>query len=201
MMKNPYEELAKMFKENENRNYLGAMLAEVIEPLPNLKLKLLNGSMELDREIDGDNIFIARTITNRLDIDITFKDFESKSNTFENGTSSNNQYKNLTADGGAVTHPAPVPDLVGKSPNGQVPPVISSAQFSSGNIQEIKTSKHKNEKENKEKGKYKAQFLISLKKGEKVLVIPDESETQFFIVDVFDNLKEVSLEWEYYQKS
>lgn len=116
MNDNPYDKLANMFEENRNKNYLGALLAEVIEPLPNLKLKLLNGAMEIDRDIEGDNIFIARSITNRLDIDITFKDFESVKNIHET-------IKGLGVSGvdGAINFKAPVEGILGK----QTPPYAS----------------------------------------------------------------------------
>lgn len=198
-MSNAFVGLAKLFKDRENKEKIGPFIAKVVEPMPNLKLKALDGHIELNYDEIGDNIFISRTLTNRIDIDVTFKEFESKNNKFEKGTSTSNEYKSLSANGGSVVHPAPVVDNMGHS--GVLPPNISSINLPSGNVTEIKTSNHKNEKENKEKGKLKAQFLITLKKDERLLIIPNEEEDQFFIVDVFEPIKEVSDKWEYYQKS
>lgn len=181
---NPYTGFANMFKENENKTYLGAMLAEVVSPLPNLKLKLLNGAMELDHEIEGDNIFIARSITNRIDIDVTFKDFESQKNVHKIKNGIKLAFKNFKALGGKFIHPT------------LQPPTIIEIESPAGNFDELSS-----ELEQKKKGKYKMQTLVSLKAGEKVLVIPNETEDQWFIVDVLEPLKEVQLEWEYYQKS
>lgn len=191
MNNNPFEELAKKINENKNKDYLGTMIAEVIEPLPNLKLKLLNGAMELDSEIEGDQIFIARSITNRIDVDVTFKQFESESNFHKTKTT----LKNFMASGGEVVHPKPSESPSG-APNTPLPPAVVKASFPNVTIDELNSKIA-----TKEKGKMKAQFLVTLKKGDKVLVITNETEDQFFIVDVMDPLKEVKTEWEYYQKS
>ncbi|WP_156299015.1 DUF2577 family protein [Streptobacillus canis] len=187
MDNNPFEELAKMFKANENRSYLGTMIAEVIDPLPNLKLKLLNGAMEIDHEIEGDQIFIARSITNRIDIDVTFEKFESQGNIHKIKDGIKLAFKNLKAAAANIVHIAPP-----SPPN----PVVTDLSVPSGNMDEFSSKMA-----TKEKGKFKAQFLVTLKKGDKVLVITNETEDQYFIVDIMDPLKEVELEWEYYQKS
>lgn len=196
MKNNPYNELAMMFKENENKHYLGPLLAEVVSPLPNLKLKLLNGAIELDKEIEGDNIFLARSITNRIDIDITFKDFESQKNIHTIKSGIKLAFKKLFASGGQVSHPGPPPQINPPGANGPVPPGISLMDIPTGTFDELTSELAK-----KQKGKYKMQTIVTLKVGEKVLVIPNETEDQWFIVDVFDPLKEVKLDWEYYQKS
>lgn len=189
MSNNPYVGLAKFFNKYKNREYLGTMLAEVIEPLPNLKLKLLNGNMEIDSEIEGEQIFIARSITNRIDIDVTFSKFESKDNVDESIS-----YKSFSSSTGLVVHTEPI-ILANGSPT-PVPSNITNVSLNSGNISEIKSNK-----ERKNSGKFKGQFLVTLKKGDFVLVITNEKEDQFFIVDVMDNIKEVKDRWEYYQKS
>ena len=184
MKNNPYNELAMMFKEHENKHYLGPLLAEVVSPLPDLKLKLLNGAIELDKEIEGDNIFLARSITNRIDIDITFKDFESQKNVHKIKDGIKLAFKKFKTLGGKFIHPT------------LQPPTIIEIESPMGNFDELTS-----ELEQKKKGKYKMQTIVTLKVGEKVLVIPNETEDQWFIVDVFDPLKEVKLDWEYYQKS
>lgn len=186
-MNNPFEELAIKINANKNKDYLGTMIAEVIEPLPNLKLKLLNGAMELDYKIEGEQIFIARSITNRVDIDVTFEKFESQGNIHKIKEGVKLAFKNLKSSLANIVHIAPP-----TPPN----PVVNNLSVPLGNIDELSSKL-----ETKEKGKMKAQFLVTLKKGDKVLVITNETEDQFFIVDVMDSLKEVSLEWEYYQKS
>lgn len=193
--------LAKLINNNKNIVPLGCSLAEVIEPLPNLKLKLLNGLMEIDHEIEGDQIYISDTLANRYDIDVTFKDYESKENRYEQGHNYNSiDYKQLKANGGKVTHPTPPPQA-GNGSNGPVPPPIADALFTAGTIDDMKIGKHENKKENKEKGKMKMQTIVTLKKGEFVLVIPNSYNNQWFIIDIFKPLKKVELEWEYYQKS
>lgn len=193
---NPFIGLANMFKENENKTYLGAVLAEVISPLPNLKLKLLNGAMEIDHEIEGDNIFIARSITNRIDIDVTFKDFESQKNIHKIKDGIKLAFKKLKATAGKIVHPTPPSQIPPGTPNGPLPPPITDLDIPNGNYDEITS-----ELAQKKKGKYKMQTIVTLKVGEKVLVIPNETEDQWFIVDVLEPLKEVQLNWEYYQKS
>lgn len=165
--------LAQEFKNRNNPIMLGAMLGIIIEPLPEIKIQLLNGGAIITKE----QIYLAKNITNRLKIEATMKEFESKGNSHVNGKSSislSSSGTGSTEKGGAV---------------------LSLSQSGS-----ISSSKHSNEKENKEKGKFILQTVFHLEKGMNVLVIPNISEDKFFIVDVFEYAPEVSLEWEYYQK-
>lgn len=196
-MSDSYTYLANKFKTSINEYKLGCVLAEVVEPLPDLKLKLLNGNMELDVELDGDNIFIARSITNRKEISVTFKDFESKKNKSENSKNKSNTLKSFSASSGNITHPTPIPTKIGPQ---MLAPTITNIDLPNISLNELSSSNTENEKETKEKGKMTIQMLVTLEKGDKVLVVPNFEEDQFYIVDVFDNVKKVVDEWEYYPK-
>lgn len=166
--------LAEKFKERNNPSPIGAVLGKVISPLPNISIELLNGYGVIDKE----KIYLSNAITNRLAIECTIKEFESQGNTEENGKLESCEIKALNS-------------------NGIVPTVINSHN---GSISSLSYSKGKNSKENKASGKFILQTVFNLKPGMYVLVIPNEQEDKFFLIDVFNHSSEVSLEWEYYQK-
>lgn len=180
-----YYKLAKEFRKRDNPSPLGAMIGVVIDPLPEIKISLLNGNSIIDKE----QIYLSNSITNRLAIECTMKEFESQNNTFENGTTKgettdNNTIKGINTSGGGSTESG------GR--------VLTLSQ--SGNFGSMTMSAFQNQKENKEKGKFILQTVFHLKKGMYVLVIPNIQEDKYFVIDVFSPAKEVNLEWEYYQK-
>ncbi len=165
--------IAKELKKRNNPLQLGAMLGVVISPLPDIKIKLLDGTAIIDKE----QIYLSNALTNRLAIECTFKEFESLNNKLENGKGEIELKTNgsgSTQSGGAV---------------------LSLNQHG-----EVKNANYKNEKENKEKGKLILQTVFNLEPGMLVLVIPNVSEDLFFVIDVFKKAVEVNLDWEYFQK-
>lgn len=172
MMNNWSIELAQEFKSRNNPIMLGAMLGIIINPLPDIKIQLLNGGAIITKE----QIYLAKNITNRLKIEATIKGFESKDNSFTNGSSS----ISLTSSGTGST-------------------VTGGAVLSLSQNGSISTSSHANEKENKANGKFTLQTVFHLETGMNVLVIPNITEDKFFVIDVFDYAPEVNLNWEYYQ--
>lgn len=163
--------LAEKFKERDNPSPIGAVLGKILSPLPNISIELLNGY----GVIDADKIYLSNAITNRLEIECTMKNFESQGN-----KSSNCTINNLNTNGG------------GSDSDGDTN--LTLAEHSG--IYTGSTSK----KDNKDKGKFILQTVFNLKEGMYVLVIPNVAEDKFFVVDVFNYAKEVSLEWQYYQK-
>lgn len=163
--------LAEKFKERDNPSPIGAVLGKILSPLPKISIELLNGY----GVIDADKIYLSNAITNRLEIECTMKDFESKGN-----KSSNCKINGLNTDGGGV-------DSAGDtnlSLSGHKGSYTGSTS----------------ETDNKTKGKFILQTVFNLKEGMYVLVIPNVAEDKFFVVDVFNYAPEVSLEWQYYQK-
>lgn len=174
-MKSRWEnKVAYRFKERNNKVYIGPCLGKILTPLPDITIELLNGRAIIDKR----KIYLSNAITNRLAIECTMKEFESVSNTFEDGSTGS---ASITTSGSGSTEKG------GK--------VLSLNQNGS-----IKISDFKNNKENKEKGKFILQTVFNLLPGMYVLVIPNAAEDKFFVVDVFNHAPEVSLEWEYYQK-
>lgn len=177
--------MAEQFKARDNPTPIGAVLGIILKPLPNISISLLNGSAV----IDADKIYLSNAITNRLAIECTIKEFESKNNTFENGTttgqgSDSNKMNGINTSGSGSTESG-----------GKVLTLSQNGSFGS-----MTMSNFQNQKENKEKGKFILQTVFHLKSGMYVLVIPNFEEDKFFVVDVFNYAPEVSLEWEYYQK-
>ncbi len=173
--------IAEKFKERDNPKPIGAVLGKIIRPLPNISIELLGGYGILD----ADKIYLSNAITNRLAIECTIKEFESRGNTFISGkTNSKVSVDNLSTSG------------TGSTEKGGA--VLSLTQ--SGSIGSIQIPTLYNEKENKTKGKFILQTVFNLIPGMYVLVIPNYEEDKFFVVDVFNYAPEVSLEWEYYQK-
>lgn len=167
--------VAEQFKKRDNPSPIGAVLGKILKPLPDISIELLNGH----GVIDVDKIYLSNAITNRLAIECTMKNYESRGNTSKDWESSNNSVKGLTTSGGGDA----------KS--------LSEHNGSLSSFFALNTSA---EQENKEKGKFILQTVFRLKPGMFVLVIPNAEEDKFFIVDVFNYAPEVSLEWEYYQK-
>lgn len=163
--------LAEKFKERDNPSPIGAVLGKILSPLPKISIELLNGY----GVIDADKIYLSNAITNRLEIECTMKDFESQGN-----KSSNCTINNLNTSGG------------GDDSAGDTNLTLS------GHSGSYKGSTSKTD--NKDKGKFILQTVFNLKEGMYVLVIPNVAEDKFFVVDVFNYSKEVSLEWQYYQK-
>ena len=177
--------VAEKFKERENPSPIGAVLGKILKPLPDISIELLNGY----GVIDSDKIYLSNAITNRLAIECTMKEFESKNNTLKNGITTgqatgSNTMKGLTTSGS------------GKTSSGD--DVLSLSQ--GGSFSSMSMSSFQDEQENKEKGKFTLQTIFHLKNGMYVLVIPNVEEDKFFVIDVFNYAPEVSLEWEYYQK-
>lgn len=166
--------IAKKFKERDNPKPMGAVLGKIIKPLPDIEIELLNGF----GFIYSDKIYLSNAITNRLAIECTIKEFESKGNSSVNGNFNSNSFLDLNS-------------------SGSTPPTISSH---TGSISSINYSQNSNEKENKQKGKFILQTIFNLKPGMFVLVVPNIEEDKYFVVDVFNYAPEVSLDWEYYQK-
>ena len=163
--------VAENFRERENPNPIGAVLGKILKTLPDISIELLNGY----GVIDSDKIYLSNTITNRLAIECTMKEFESQGN-----KSSNCSINGLNTSG------------AGNDSAGDVNLMLS------GHNGNFKGSTSKTD--NKDKGKFILQTVFNLKKGMYVLVIPNTEEDKFFVVDVFNYAPEVSLEWEYYQK-
>ena len=177
--------IAEKFKERDNPNPIGAVLGKILSPLPNISIELLNGY----GVIDSDKIYLSNAITNRLAIECTMKEFESKGNTLKNGmttgkTAGSNTMRGIKTSGSGSTE------------NGGA--VLSLSQ--NGTFSSMTMSDFQDEQENKEKGKFILQTVFHLKVGMYVLVIPNFEEDKFFVVDVFNYAPEVNLEWEYYQK-
>ena len=168
-------EVAKKFKERTNKRPLGPMLGKILKPLPEIQVELLNGKAI----IDADKIYLSNAITNRLAIECTMEGFESVNNTAKDMESSGNTISGLSTSGGGSA---------------------TSLVNHSGSVSKLSLPAPSNSKENKEKGKFKLQTIFYLKPGMYVLVIPNEEEDKFFIIDVFKYAPEVSLDWEYYQK-
>ena len=163
--------LAEKFKERDNPSPIGAVLGKILSPLPNISIELLNGY----GVIDADKIYLSNATTNRIEIECTMKDFESQGN-----KSSNCEINGLSTSGG------------GNDSAGDTNLTLSGHSGSYiGSTSET---------DNKTKGKFILQTVFNLKEGMYVLVIPNVAEDKFFVVDVFNYAKEVSLEWQYYQK-
>lgn len=167
--------MAEKFKERDNPSPIGAVLGKILKPLPDISVELLNGN----GIIDADKIYLSNAITNRLAIECTMKNYESKGNTSKSWESSNNSVSGLTTSGGGDA---------------------TSLSGHNGSLSSVSAPNTSAEQENKEKGKFILQTVFHLKPGMFVLVIPNVEEDKFFIVDVFNYAPEVSLEWEYYQK-
>lgn len=166
--------MAKMFQDRNNIVPLGAMIGVILKPLPDIKIKLLQADWELEK----DKIFLSHALTNRLKIECTIKEFESQGNTSKDNELANNTLSTLNTAGGGKT------------------PLISH----NGTLQSMSSERISNSKENKKKGKFILQTIFNLEPGMHVLVIPNQTEDQFFVVDVFTPAEEVDLSWEYYQK-
>ena len=163
--------VAEKFKERDNPNPIGAVLGKILKPLPDISIELLNGY----GVIDSDKIYLSNAITNRLAIECTMKEFESKDNKATQGKINN------MSTSGAGSNSAGDTNLSLDGHSGSYDTILS-------------------EKENKTKGKFILHTVFHLKKDMFVLVIPNFEEDKFFVIDVFNYAPEVSLEWEYYQK-
>lgn len=167
--------MAEKFKERDNPSPIGAVLGKILKPLPDISIELLNGN----GIIDADKIYLSNAITNRLAIECTMKNYESKGNTSKSWESSNTSVSGLTTSGGGDA---------------------TSLSEHNGSLSSLSAPNTNAEQENKENGKFILQTVFHLKPGMFVLVIPNVKEDKFFIVDVFNYAPEVSLEWEYYRK-
>lgn len=167
--------MAEKFKERDNPSPIGAVLGKILKPLPDISIELLNGN----GVIDADKIYLSNAITNRLAIECTMKNYESKGNTSKAWESSNNSVNGLSTSGAGDA---------------------TSLSGHNGSLSSLSAPNTSAEQENKEKGKFILQTVFHLKPGMFVLVIPNVEEDKFFIIDVFNYAPEVSLEWEYYQK-
>ena len=163
--------IAEKFKERDNPSPIGAVLGKILSPLPSISIELLNGY----GVIDADKIYLSNAITNRLEIECTMKEFESQGN-----KSSDCSINGLNTSG------------AGNDSAGDTNLTLSGH---SGNY-----SGSTSKTDNKNKGKFILQTIFNLKSGMYVLVIPNVNEDKYYVVDVFNYAKEVSLEWQYYQK-
>lgn len=177
-------DIAKEFKKRNNPNPLGAMLGVIVSPLPDVKIKLLSGGAVITKN----QIYLSNAITNRLAIECTIKEFESTNNKFiggKNGTKAEINMGGMSSSGSGTTERGGA---------------VLSLSGHSGSMGSLAISDFANEKEIKEKGKFILQTIFNLASGMFVLVIPNQEEDKFFVVDVFTYAPEVNLDWEYYQK-